>query len=99
MGAGEFARRMPDGNIVVARFDPTTALGGALMAFNGPMPGFAEERLLPGRRLALALPDTTIFDALQRTQNLPGSIGVFDIPRTRVTVPRPPNGNNGGPPY
>ena len=89
--AGEFARALPDGRIVVARFDPAKAIDGALMAFNGPMPGFSEERLLPGRRLALALPDTSSFDSLQRTQNLPGSIGVFDIPRTRVNIPRPPN--------
>lgn len=97
--AGEFARRLPDGRIIVSRFDPARAIDGALMAFNGPMPGFSEERLLPGRRLQLAMPDTSIFDAMQRTQNLPGSIGVFDIPRTRVNVPRPPNGNGGGPPY
>ena len=97
--AGEFARKQPDGRIVVARFDPAKGIDGALMAFNGPMPGFSEARLLPGRRLALALPDTSSFDSLQRAQNLPGSIGVFDIPRTRVNVPRPPNGNGGGPPY
>lgn len=97
--AGEFARMLPDGRIVIARFDPAKAIDGALMAFNGPMPGFTEERLLPGRRLALAIGDISNFDTLQRTQNLPGSIGVFDIPRTRVNVPRPPNGNNGGPPY
>ena len=97
--AGQFARQLPDGRIVVARFDPTKAIDGALMAFNGPMPGFSEERLLPGRRLALGLRDASHLDSLQRTQNLPGSIGVFDIPRTRVNVPRPPNGNNPGPPY
>ena len=98
--AGEFARKLPDGRIVVARFDPAKAIDGALMAFNGPMPGFSEERLLPGRRLALALPDTSYIDALERTQNHPGALSIFDIPRTRVTVPRPPNGNKpGGTPY
>ena len=95
--AGEFARAMPDGRIIIARFDPARGIDGALMAFNGPMPGFSEDRLLPGRRLALAMPDTSSFDALERTQNLPSAIEhFFDIPRTRITVPRPPNGNGGG---
>ena len=89
--AGEFARHLPDGRIIIARFDSARAIEGALMAFNGPMPGFREEMLLPGRRLALAIGDASQLDSLQRTQNLPGSISVFDIPRTRVTVPRNPN--------
>ena len=97
--AGEFARRLPDGRIVIERFDPARALDGSLMAFNGPMPGFNEQRLLPGRRFALALPDTSQFDAVERTQNLPSAIELFDIPRTRITIPRPPNNNGGGPPY
>jgi hypothetical protein len=82
---------MPDGRIVIARFDPARAIDGALMAFNGPMPGFDEARLLPGRRLQLAMPDTSGFDALQRAQNLPAT-----LQRTRITVPRPPSGNGGG---
>ena len=93
--AGEFARRLPDGRIVVARFDPTTAANGSLMNFNGPMPGFREERLLPGRRLALALHDASLFEAMERAQNLPGAI----LSRTRIIVPRPPNSGNNNPPY
>ena len=96
--AGEFARRMPDGRIIVARFDPATAIDGALMAFNGPMPGFTD-RLLPGRRFGLAIPDTSYLEALERTQNHPGSRDLFDIPRTRVNIPRPPNGKPGQMPY
>ena len=93
--AGEFARRMPDGSILVARFDPTTALDGALMAFNGPMPGFSEESLVPGRRLALAQSLAEHFDALERTQNHPAAL----LPRTRVNIPRPPNTDTGHTPY
>ena len=92
VGAGEFARMMPDGRIVVARFDPARAIDGALMAFNGPMPGFDEARLLPGRRLQLAMPDTSGFDALQRAQNLPAT-----LQRTRILIPRQRNENTPGP--
>ena len=99
VGAGEFARRGADGQFVIARFDPTTAGDGALMAFNGPMPGFSEDRLVPGRRLALAMPNTSQLDAVERTQNHPGAIDLFDIPRTRITIPRPPGTNTGGVPY
>ena len=95
VGAGEFARRMPDGTISVARFNPTSALDGALMAFNGPMPGFNEASLVPGRRLALAIPDTSHLDALERTQNHPAAL----LPRTRVNIPRPRNNNTGNTPY
>ena len=90
--AGEFARRMADGSVVVARFDPTSALDGALMAFNGPMPGFSEDSLVPGRRLALTLPVIEHFDSLERTQNHPAAL----LPRTRTSIPRPPNNNNTG---
>ena len=92
--AGEFARRMPDGSIFISRFNPVNAPDGALMALNGPMPGFNEERLLPGRRLALALPDTSIFDALDRTQNGPAALA-----RTRIFCPPPSGGRSNGPPY
>ncbi len=97
--AGEFARKMPDGRIVVARFDPAKAIDGALMAFNGPMPGFSENRLLPGSRFGLAIPDVSFIDALERTQNQPGALELFTPPRTRVIVPRPPHTNTGGAPY
>ncbi len=97
--AGEFARALPDGRIVIARFDPAKAIDGALMAFNGRMPGFNEDLLLPGRRFQLAIPNTSELDAIERTQNHPHAIELFDVPRTRITIPRPPNGNSGGPPY
>ena len=99
VGAGEFARRQADGQMAVARFDPTTAGDGSLMAFNGPMPGFSEDRLAPGRRLALAMPNTSQLEAVERTQNLPGAIDLFNLPRTRITIPRPPNDHAGAPPY
>jgi hypothetical protein len=85
---------MPDGSIMIARFNPATGPDGQLMAFNGPMPGFNEERLLPGRRLALAIPDTSHFDLLDRTQNSPAAIA-----RTRIFVPPPSGGESNGPPY
>ena len=97
--AGEFARQLPDGTIMIARFDPARAMEGGLMAFNGPMPGFNESLLIPGRRLGLAIPDASFLDALERTQNHPGARALFNLPRTRVFIPRPPNGNSGGPPY
>jgi hypothetical protein len=101
--AGEFARRMADGRIIIARFDPVKAGDGVLMAFNGPMPGFIEDQLLPGGRLALAMPDLSHFDALERTQNGPSAIQLFNPPanltRTRIVVPRPPNEPPVKPPY
>ena len=93
--AGEFARLLPDGSILVARFDPTTAPSGALMAFNGPMPGFNENNLVPGQRFGLTIPDTSHLDSLDRTQNLPAAL----LPRTRTIIPRPPNTGAGNPPY
>ena len=99
VGAGEFARRQADGQMAIARFDPTTAGDGSLMSFNGPMPGFNENQLVPGRRFALAMPNTSQLDAAERTQNLPGAIDLFNIPRTRITIPRPPNTTTGTPPY
>ena len=85
--AGEFARAQPDGRIFIARFDPAKAMDGGLMAFNGPMPGFNENRLLPGHRFGLALPDTSSIDAAERSQNQPGAQEIFLPPRTRVIVP------------
>ena len=94
--AGEFARLAADGNIVIARFDPVTAPDGALMAFNGAMPGFRENNLVPGRRFGLTIPDTSHLDTIDRTQNLPAAL----LPRTRTAIPRPPNGSGAGnPPY
>jgi hypothetical protein len=89
--AGEFARRMPDGTIFIAKFDPTTASEGVLMAFNGQMPGFNENDLVPGRRLALSMPDLSSFDAIERTQSQPAA-----LQRTRIIVPPPGGGNGGG---
>ena len=86
---------MTDGSILVARFDPTSALDGALMAFNGPMPGFRENSLVPGHRFGLTIPETSHFDAIERTQNLPAAL----LPRTRVNIPRPPGNNTGHTPY
>lgn len=90
--AGEFARHLADGSIIVAPFDPTTAFDGALMAFNGPMPGFNEQRLVPGHRFGLTIPVTSHLDLLERTQNLPAAV----ISRTRVNIPRPANNSGGG---
>ena len=93
--AGEFARLMPDGSILIAPFDPTTALNGALMAFNGPMPGFREDSLAPGHRFALTIPAASEFDGIARAQNLPAAI----LSRTRIIIPRPPGNGPGHMPY
>lgn len=95
VGAGQFAQVGADGEIVIRRFNPAAAGEGALMAFNGPMPGFNENQLLPGRRLALAMPDIRNLDVLERTQNLPAAI----IQRRGVFVPPPPSDGGNTPPY
>ncbi|MES2571066.1 MAG: FecR family protein [Verrucomicrobiota bacterium] len=94
---GYFARRNPNGTITIAPFDPATAGDGRLMNFQGPMPGSNE---LVARRLRFALPKVTQSDTLERTQNLPGAIELFnpslppppaDRNRNRVIVPPPVN--------
>lgn len=95
--AGQFARRNKDGSITIDWFAPGTAYDGKLMTFNGPMPGFAEEKLAP--TLAPAAVDTHQFDILERGQNLPSSISHFfpvikepvDKTDPRVFVPPPQN--------
>jgi hypothetical protein len=77
VAAGFFARRNADGSITIAKFDPTKAMDGRLMAFNGPMPGFAEDGL--GRSSGPQF-DTSLLtrvETLNRTQNLPGAVEKF----------------------
>ena len=99
--AGQFARRNADGSITIDFFAPDTATDGKLMSFNGPMPGFAEERLAPALRPSMI--DTRQFDLFERGQNLPSSIGHFfpqieppdrgpvDRSKQQVFVPPPQN--------
>ena len=70
---GEFARRNADGTITIGFFDPAHVNDGKLVYFNGLMPGFQE----PEFALKLEFPDLRYLEVLQRTQNLPGSIGHF----------------------
>ncbi|HEX8310762.1 MAG TPA: FecR family protein [Chthoniobacteraceae bacterium] len=96
--AGYFARRNADGTITIAKFDPSKAMDGRLMAFNGPMPGFAEDGLTRrGPRFDASV--LSRIETLNRTQNLPSSIEQFfpDEPdrtpareeETKVFVPPP----------
>ena len=94
--AGEFARRNPDGTITIGKFDPAEAFQGKLVFFNGLMPGFKESFLVS----KLTLPDQHFIDALEKSQNLPGSINHFfpvepppAVNRTnpKVFVPPPTN--------
>jgi hypothetical protein len=81
--AGFFARRNPDGTITIARFDMQSAMGGRLMTFAGPMPGFTP---VAGPRLGLDLRQLDVLEALQRTSNMPSAIENFSPQET----PDPP---------
>lgn len=98
--AGQFARRNPDGTITIDFFDPTKALDGKLMSFNGPLPPFRED-LLTGT----LKPDFNALvtqETLDRTANLPSANENFfpkppqrrdppaaDRPNVKVFVPPP----------
>ncbi len=103
VGAGSFARANLDGTISILPFDVNLAGNGILMNFNGPMPGYDEATLLQQRNTPLGpnVPDLSIFDSLNRTQNSPSAIKKFfpDVipPKTKVNVP-PPSGTNNQPP-
>lgn len=80
--AGYFARRNPDGSITVERFDPASALGGALMDFGGPIANFDESRLLNPVPPGTIVRD--IMDQLERPdrmQNHPGAQQLFSTPK------------------
>lgn len=77
VGAGQFARRNADGSITLAAFDPSTALGGKLMEFGGPIAEFDSN-------LLIAPPAGTIVrdimhDLEQRDRLIsPGALDLFD---------------------
>ncbi|MEO8351061.1 MAG: FecR family protein [Chthoniobacteraceae bacterium] len=102
--AGSFARANLDGSISILPFDVNLAGNGVLMNFNGPMPGYDEAVLLQQRDTALGpnVPDLSIFNSLDRTQNSPSAIKKFfpDVipPKTKVDVPPPAPTNNLPPP-
>ncbi len=86
--AGEFARHNADGSVTIAKFDPETTLEGKLIYFNGLMPGFDDTSLVN----SLFMPDLHYWESLERTQNLPSSIGHFFPPhstRPAPVVPKP----------
>jgi hypothetical protein len=65
------------------------------MNFQGPMPG---SKQLFANRLRFSLPKITQSDTLERTQNLPGAMELFnprppdvDRNRNRIVVPPPSN--------
>lgn len=80
--AGYFARRNPDGSITVAPFDPSSALGGKLMEFGGPIAEFDTNLLLnvpPGTdTVREIMRDIEIPD---RMQNFPGAQELFNPPK------------------
>jgi hypothetical protein len=97
--AGEFARRNADGSITIDTFDKARTNDGALVNFNGVMPGFTEFTNESG--LVLEIPDLRNLETLHRANNLPGSIGYFfpfDRPPGQTRVPRDRGNNNGGNP-
>jgi hypothetical protein len=95
----EFARRNADGSITVAPFDPARANDGALVNFNGRMPGFPDVPVLvdttPGVPFNAA--DIRALDVLSRTNNLPSTVNRFlpvspiDRPKRDKGVPPPTN--------
>lgn len=116
VATGFVARRLPDGRIIIEPWDLGRVWEGRLMMFNGPMPGvdrslFAalpltlpDHSTLPG---SFKMPDFSIFDALDRTQNNPGALLKFFPPappvirnENQVGAPpplnQPPNTNRPG---
>lgn len=97
----EFARRNADGSITIAPFDPARANDGALVEFNGHMPGFPDVPVLvdttPGVPFNAA--DLRALDVLSRTNNLPGSVNRFlpvpPIDRNKRDKGLPPPANAG----
>lgn len=73
VNAGEFALRDANGNIVVAPFDPASALEGKLMSFNGPLPT-VDQITFQSLPPPTIIPDLRRLDILERTQNIPSMI-------------------------
>jgi hypothetical protein len=90
--AFEFARKNADGSITIGAFDPSRANDGALVEFNGLMPGF------PQKPVVLALefhpPELRDLEVLHRANNLPGSIEHFFIDRNRNQIKAPKDKGN-----
>jgi FecR protein len=90
VGAGQFARRNPDGTITVDFFKPGTELSGALMTFNGPLPPFREDLLAGALK-----PDFNALvtqETLDRTANHPSALSNF-FPKF-VNTPPPVDKSN-----
>ncbi len=81
VGEGQFARRNADGTITIAPFDPATALDGKLMTFNGALPGIKEVVFDAPK---FTMPDLSIFDTLERTQNHPAALQQFNPAPVRI---------------
>ncbi len=110
VAAGQFARFNGDGTITIDFFDPTKALDGKLVSFNGPLPGLDEKFSRPD---APGKPDLSLFDSLERTQNQPNGLNLFnpqpeppppmDHRGRTIFVPppqnMPPPPSGGRPPY
>lgn len=90
VGAGEFARRNPDGTITIGKFDPLKMWDGKLMTFNGPLPGIPEKLL--GTPL-FALTELDFIESQNRVINSPSGIQHFFpdpiIPKAKDPTPRP----------
>ena len=86
VGEGQFARRNADGSITIAAFDPATAMDGKLMTFNGPLPGINEVDFAAAPKFTM--PDLSIFDTLERTQNHPAALQQFFPAPVRIEEER-----------
>lgn len=100
VGRYQFARRNGDRSLTIDDFPPATANDGALVYFNGLMPGF--EPKLVTLPLEFRPPELRDLEVLHRANNLPGSIDHFFIDRNRNQVRAPKDKgtdqNNGRPP-
>jgi FecR protein len=91
VGAGQFARRNPDGTITVDFYTPGTEFAGTLMTFNGPLPPFREDLLAGGLK-----PDFNSLvtqETLDRTANQPGALNNF-FPKANNNPPSPVDKTN-----
>lgn len=91
VGAGYFARRNPDGSITIAPFDPSTALGGKLMEFGGPIAEFDMNLLTlpPANNIV-----RDIMDQIERPDRMQNSNGELFNPPKKVDQPKEEDDNS-----
>jgi len=86
---GEYAERLPNGEIIKRKFDQLKKWDGKLMTFNGPLPGLAEA--LIGTPL-LDMRELDSLESRDRVIGSPSGIAHFfpnATPMPKVVTPRP----------